>query len=232
MAKYKLALIGKNISHSKSPEIYNKLLNNQVEYHLLDYPSINEIPEMDFFSKNFDGVSITSPYKEFFIDQVELIGEAQNLKAINCLVFSQQKVYGANTDFLAIKDLLDDYLQKFKIDKFIILGDGVMSRVAEHALLAFSKTPLILSRKRTPDFHQIDLTDYVGQDYTLVINTCAREYIYNGLISNKIIFWDFNYNFSSHSEKLSSRCIYNDGFKMLELQAEYALQFWSIKKKI
>ena len=55
MAKYKLALIGKNISHSKSPEIYNKLLNNQVEYHLLDYPSINEIPEMDFFSKNFDG---------------------------------------------------------------------------------------------------------------------------------------------------------------------------------
>ncbi len=64
MANYKLALIGKNISHSKSPEIYNKLLNNQVEYTLLDCDTVDAIPSLDELMKKFDGVSITSPYKE------------------------------------------------------------------------------------------------------------------------------------------------------------------------
>ena len=82
MARHKLALIGRNIAHSKSPEIYSKLLENNVDYHLLDYPSVDQIPSLDYFSKNFEGISITSPYKEVFINDVELVGKAKELKAI------------------------------------------------------------------------------------------------------------------------------------------------------
>ena len=56
MAKYKLALIGKNIAHSKSPEVYKTLLDNNVEYTLLDFISENEIPKLSELLKTFDGI--------------------------------------------------------------------------------------------------------------------------------------------------------------------------------
>lgn len=232
MAKHKLALIGKNISHSKSPEIYNQLLNNQVEYTLLDCATADEIPSLDELMRQFDGVSITSPYKESLINSVGLNDVASKLRAINCLYFENGKVFGANTDYLAIVDLVAENFMKYKIDSIIILGDGVMSRVAEAALKTFNKEPLIFSRKLTTNFKHLNLTDYTNQEKVLVINTCAREYVYEGLVSKDIIFWDFNYSFQPHVERLSSKCVYQDGLKMLELQAQYALRFWSIKKKI
>lgn len=232
MARHKLALIGRNIAHSKSPEIYSKLLENNVDYHLLDYPSVDQIPSLDYFSKNFEGISITSPYKEVFINDVELVGKAKELKAINCLSFKDGRVLGCNTDYLAIETILQDLFDQNSIGNVVILGDGVMSRVAQAALSTLKINTIILSRKRTPSFATINLTDYLNQDSLLVINTCSRDYSYTGLVTNKMIFWDFNYNFKPHLDNISSKCVYHDGMRMLELQAEYALQFWSIKKKI
>lgn len=232
MAKYKLALIGKNITHSKSPEIYNHLLNGQVEYSLIDCDSVGDVPSLDQLKSQFDGVSITSPYKELFVNAVLLDDVAKKVQAINCLSFVGDKIYGYNTDFLAIVEILHEYFEHYKIDRIIILGDGVMSRVTEAALRGYPVTPIILSRKKTINFQSINLTDYLDQEKALVINTCAREFVYVGAVTNQIIFWDYNYNFKPHRENLNSKCIYQDGYKMLELQAEYALQFWSIKKKI
>ena len=40
----KLALLGKGISHSKSPEIYRRLISGSVQYDLLDVANEADIP--------------------------------------------------------------------------------------------------------------------------------------------------------------------------------------------
>lgn len=225
---YNLALVGKNIAHSRSPEIYNKLLDGKVSYHLLDFPSENEIPKADELLKIYDGISITSPYKKFFIDQVKLIGPSQELKAINCIRKNNSVLEGANTDLLAIEEILKNYHDKF--ESVILLGDGVMSSVTQFVLKKLSLRFLVLSRRLNKNFDQLNLSEYVGKKNVLVINTCARQYVYQGDVVENILFWDFNYNFDAHRLKFNSKCMYMDGLEMLELQAKYAIAFWSNEK--
>jgi len=61
-----LALLGKNISHSKSREVYEELLAEKIDYKIYDCPSPSDIPSLDAFFKKHKGLSITSPYKKFF----------------------------------------------------------------------------------------------------------------------------------------------------------------------
>lgn len=232
MAKYKLALIGKNIAHSKSPEVYKTLLDNNVEYTLLDFLSEKEIPKLSEMLKTFDGISITTPYKEHFIKDVMLDPEAKQLNAINCISQKKDQFIGHNTDFLAIVDILKKYFEENKIDRVIILGDGVMSRVCSHVLNNLKINFEVLSRKQTPNFSNLNLVEYLDRESLLVINTCSRDYVYSGDVNFKILFWDLNYSFKPHQDHLLTKCHYKDGLEMLYLQAEYALGFWSIKKKI
>jgi shikimate dehydrogenase len=229
LKKHKLALLGKNISHSKSPEIYNELLNNNVIYKLLDISVESQIPTLNELFKQFDGISITSPYKEHFVSEVKLIGDATKLGAVNCIRKNNDVFEGINTDYLAMVEIFKSIFQMNAVDSIIVLGDGVMSRVAAHALNSFDKKYLILSRKLTEGFAQVSLLDFQKEKKLLVINTCAREYVYRGELSKNVIFWDLNYNFKEHFEILHSKCTYIDGHDLLKLQAVFALSFWSIK---
>lgn len=226
----KLALVGKNISHSQSPKVYSDLLGYKVDYTLLDFQRSEEIPLAKKLFETFTGVSITAPYKEHFLTQVELVGEAQALSAINCLRNNNGKIEACNTDYDAIVEILKR--EKVKISKVVVLGDGVMARVAMHAIKKESIPVLQFSRKLNKDFASLDLTKLINQEKILVINTCARDYSYAGNISSDIIFWDFNYNFEPHRSNFQNKCEYMDGMEMLILQAKYALEFWSNKKKL
>ncbi len=57
---HKLALIGKSIQHSRSPDIYKKLIGTLIQYDLLDYQHPNEIPSVDTLFKEYIGISITN----------------------------------------------------------------------------------------------------------------------------------------------------------------------------
>jgi shikimate dehydrogenase len=223
----KLALIGKNIQHSKSPEIYNKLLG-KINYDLLDFNSVNDIPSPEELFLKYDGINITSPYKECFVNMVELIDEAKIFKAINCLR-KNSKIEGCNTDYLAIKNLLLNYKQTIQNLNVLVLGDGVMARVLIFALNELNIKYKQKSRRLTSNFTQLNLSDEITQEKWLVINSCSREYIYQNAVPENIIFWDLNYNFSSHQEHFKNKCEYIDGHNLLMLQAEYAVSFWSAK---
>lgn len=219
----KLALIGKNISHSRSPEVYKKILGDQLtEYKLLNYEDPSKIPTALELLSSFDGISITSPYKKHFLSVATLVDCPQNIPGINVMRLGNNKVEGTNTDFMAIKAFLVDWQSKLKEKEIIILGDGVMSQVTALALIDLNLSYKIYSRKKTKDFYRLSFKN------AFVINSCSRDYVFDGIIERNVIFWDYNYNFLPHQNTLPLKCEqYIDGYSLLESQAKYAVQFWS-----
>lgn len=219
----KLALVGQNISHSRSQEMYEKILGRKVAYSLLDYRDEHDIPKASELLERYVGVSITTPYKEHFLDEVKISQEVLPLKAINCLGKVNNQLVGTNTDFLALKEILKRYSHK----NIIILGSGAMFRVCSKILQDESTSFLNFNRAKDGDIDKIDLSKY---ENSLIINTCARSYIFNGRLHESAIFYDLNYNFEKHVDYFSQLGNqYIDGLELLELQAKYALEFWNLK---
>lgn len=226
----KYALVGKNISHSLSPEIYRKLISLDVEYDLLDYENEFEIPSAAILLNEYNGINITSPYKKHFLEQSENSAISKKIGAINCMKIKSGRIIGENTDYFAVVDILKKMKNEYGEVEIVILGDGVMANVAKIALGDLNLKFSILSRKVTKDFNQLNLAKCFQKKTALplVINTCARDFIFNGTLPIETVFWDFNYNFSQHSTSLPKRVFkYIDGLDMLERQAFYAVSFWS-----
>ena len=223
----KYGLVGKNISHSRSPEIYKNLLVN-IEYDLLDYSNEKDIPSASELLSQYKGINITSPYKEHFLNEVKLTPIADKLKAINCLTSKNNEMWGENTDYLAVLEILKRMKQHYP-DLFVtILGDGVMSRVTILALTELRMPWEIFSRKKVDCFSRLNLSAVKPNSTSLIINTCSRDFIFAGELNPNSIFWDYNYNFEMHSKLIPPMVTeYIDGAEMLKLQAQYAVAFWS-----
>lgn len=220
----RLALIGQNISHSKSEQMYRKILKSNFSYELLDFDSGDKIPSLETLFLRFKGISITAPYKKHFLDLVELDEKTKNIGAINCIKFDAGKYYGFNTDYLAIEEIIkeNNYLDK----EIIILGDGAMANVLCLILQRANKNYKSLSRKKDGDIKNIDLSQYPN---LLVINCCGRAFNYVGSILKESVFWDLNYSHIFHKENLAPKCIYVDGEELLHRQACHATKIWGIE---
>lgn len=225
-----MSLLGKNIAHSKSQKMYEKLLHRKIKYNLIDCESEASIPSLsEIFSEN-EGLSITSPYKKHFLDEVILKDDIQKIGAINCIKKDGEKFFGTNTDYLAIDEIISEKFSLCKdFSKVVILGDGVMSSVLKLVLDKYSISYEVLSRKKTKEFSSLDLTK-ISKDKTLVVNSCARAYEYKGNVDDSFFFWDLNYSFAPHFNHFKEHSSqYYDGEEMLFLQAKHALRFWKIK---
>ena len=220
-----LALIGKNISHSKSKSIYEKILKKSIDYSLIDCPSENEIPDANSLFEKFHGVSITSPYKEFFIDKVYLDKMAKDAGSVNCLKNNGSNPIGTSTDYNAVYLQLEEILTKYEITHTFILGNGCMSKITQKILDKKNLPYEIFSRKNK----NLHLLDTKNAKQSLIINSCSRDFIFKGSVENYAIFLDFNYNFPPHQNSLPSKTLkYIDGYHILELQAFHSLKFWGM----
>lgn len=228
----KLGLLGCNISHSKSPEIYNKLLNGNVDYQLFDFPDEESIPSLDNFFQRVEGLSITAPYKRVFLKNVSMDTDVEKLDAINCIRKTESGYEGTNTDFLALEEILTKYLNDFGSLNVILLGDGAMANVLE---VLFEKLKINFkqfSRKKTPDFKNLKIKAslFESTHKTIVINACSRNYLFNGEIDSEIDFYDLNYSSLEQENYFNYRPNkYTDGIELLEGQARHALKFWGIE---
>lgn len=227
----RLGLLGFPIHHSKSPELYKKLLNQQLSsYELFSFNNPTEIPQISFFQERLDGLNITSPYKRHFFDQVIIESEIVNkIGAINTISFSSRGVFGTNTDFLAIVKILSNFKSQFDSLKIILLGDGVMANLTKIVLQDLQIQFLQLSRRNHDNFSFLDITKYFEVNLQiLIINSCSRDYIFRGNLSGEEIFWDYNYLFPPHQDTIPSRVkLYKDGQDLLSIQALEAIKFWN-----
>jgi shikimate dehydrogenase len=223
---HKLGLVGRNISHSKSKKVYEKILGKDVDYSLLDYPTEYEIPTLDeIFSGGLIGLSITSPYKGHFIDQVVIDNKfVNNMGIINCIKKSDEKYFATNTDYLAIEVLLSNYLKEHSA--VTILGNGMMARVCISILNILAMPYKQYSRSVDGAIDTLDLA--LEDKKVLVINSCSRDYVFNGKLGVMDTFWDMNYSFDPHANNLKKKCNYEDGLELLTLQGRFAVDFWNI----
>ena len=223
-----LGLLGRNISHSKSKEVYQKLLNRDIDYRLFDIQDKKNIPPLEVLFKGLDGLSVTAPYKDYFLPFVKTNTFACEIGGINCIKRDGHHYSGVLTDYNAICVLLDNKIKTFGIACSIILGDGLMSWATQRALRERKMPFEVFSRRETKGFYQLNLKD-LFKPGLLIINTCSREYHYKGDVDEKTLFWDYNYDLKGHvnlKETLGTR--YFDGMALLYGQAAEALKFWGI----
>lgn len=221
------ALIGKDIQHSRSPQVYRELLKEEIDYRLLDYSEPGEIPPLGRLLLKHKRVSVTAPYKNFVFDKCdEVEGLAKNLEAVNAIKLEKEKVVGTNTDALAFQDIFTETF-KNRVSEAVILGDGSMSRLAQTVFRKEGVPFNVLSRK----LGNLSLLDQAlkGSQVPLVVNTCLRSYTIEFSFPKPLEIWDMNYLMPANkifSDQNGHN--YTDGEELLTRQARYALSFWNL----
>lgn len=232
MQKLNLALVGKGIKHSKSQQMYEEILNTSVDYTLLDYANESDIPPAKELLNKFDGISITAPYKDCFIKQVEVDERFIKLNAINCIGSFGTDLKGTNTDYLAMEEFVDNEV-KFQFDRIVLLGDGAMARITIDVFNAKNIKFDQFSRKLNSDFLDFNfLVEKNASEKLLILNSCARVFNFNREIDSNTVFYDYNYSHEYHSDFFkNSLGKYVDGLALLKSQARHALKFWGFNNK-
>jgi len=226
----KLALIGRDISHSRSKEMYEDIIGHEVDYHLLDYSTASKVEELEsLFERGFLGLSVTYPYKGHFLNSVQVEDSVvKKLNAINCIRKQGSQFEATNTDYLAAQWILQNDFKQF--DSFLILGSGNMSRVFAEVINDLSKPFKIFSRRKYGDLNGLDYENElrcIGKN-PLVINCCSRDFTFDSDLPDGSIFWDMNYSFAKHDHLKSKSLNYIDGLNLLKWQAKFALSFWNV----
>ena len=223
----KLALVGKDIAHSRSQEMYEKILEEKVEYQLLDYPNDKDIePLKEIFDKNdINGLSVTAPYKKHFFNETIVTDEdVWKITLINCIGRKGNEFYATNTDLLACRKILKNYFE-MGFENYILFGDGAMAQMTHLIFKNNGKSLNQFSRKEHGDLTYLDLSYLEGK--SLFINATSRSFIFKGILPESSTFLDYNYSNSEQKDQLIGKAEYMDGLELLELQAKHALEFWS-----
>jgi len=130
----KLAVIGKPITHSKSPDIHQDFANQfdaKIEFRKDEVtPDALQAWLTDFFKNCGKGVSITLPLKEAALNYAdEISNRARLASACNVIYAKDNKLFGDNTDGHGlITDLENNLKVTLKDKKILILGAGGAAR--------------------------------------------------------------------------------------------------------
>ena len=225
----RLGLLGYPITHSLSPKLYERFLGNELtSYEMFSFEKPELIPSLSFFSEKLDGLNITSPYKTHFMQEIQIHSDlVKSLGAVNTLAFTSTGVIGTNTDLIAVVEILKNYLNEYGDIEISLLGDGVMAGLTKLVAKDLKIPVRQYSRKTNPDLAHLDLSKINQDIQQVIINSCSRDFIFQGKLKGEEVFWDYNYSFLPHQNTLPSAVMaYHDGQEMLELQAKAAIKFW------
>lgn len=120
-------LIGKHLPHSFSKIIHEKIASYTYDLHEL------RPDEVDAFMRkaDFRGINVTIPYKQTVIPYLdEISDQARSIGAVNTIVNRDGKLYGYNTDYFGMRDLLRLNGTDPAGKKVLILGTGGTSKTA------------------------------------------------------------------------------------------------------
>ena len=132
--KMKLAVIGKPIGHSKSPEIHKHFANQfdvKIKFRKDEVtPETLETWLADFLKDGGKGVSITLPLKEAALNYADEISDRARLAlACNVIYAKDERLFADCTDgFGLTKDLEENLKVRLKDKKILILGAGGAAR--------------------------------------------------------------------------------------------------------
>ena len=242
-----LALIGRNISYSQSPKIYNELAEKSginLNYNVFDIQSIKEVVHIINTHSDLIGFNVTIPYKTEIIEILDSISDdVREINAVNCvLIDKNKKLSGYNTDWKAFRDTFVNIKKDFH-NKAIILGSGGAAKAVAYALKSLNIDYLVVVRdvNKIASDKMISYDDVKNLDYseyniiinatpcgTLGTNFDLKDLFPFDLIKENSLMYDLVYEpiiTPFIQEGIKRNCFVKNGLDMLRLQAEYA---WEI----
>ena len=171
-------LIGEKLGHSFSREIHKSLRGYDYELRELRPDEVREF----FAKREFRGINVTIPYKETVIPYLDEIDEAaREIGAVNTVVNREGKLFGYNTDYTGMRDLI----LREGIDpagkKVLVLGSGGTSKTAMTVAKSLgAETVLRVSRtKRDNCITYIEAREFHA-DAQIIINATPVGMYPNG----------------------------------------------------
>lgn len=130
MKKLKLAVIGKDVSKSSSPEMHTFIaerMGNQIDYRKISIQEDLFEDQIDNLFSELDGFNVTIPYKLAIIPHLEKIeGDAAVFGAVNTVRTSDK--LGENTDGLGFSLMLSNNGVDVSGKEVLLLGAGGAGR--------------------------------------------------------------------------------------------------------
>ena len=238
-------LIGKSLKHSFSKDYFTskfEKLHIDANYSLCELANIEEIK--DVFSKQWQGLNVTIPYKEQIIPFLNEVDDlATQVGAVNTIQFSKKEgqtwLKGFNTDVIGFETTLKPLLQTHHT-RALVLGTGGASKAVTYVLTKLNIPYVYVSREAGLNKLGYDeLTSEIISTHTLIINTTPlgmfpdlESYpdIPYKAIGEKHLLYDLVYNpvktqFLLQGEARGATI--KNGLEMLINQAEAAYEIWN-----
>ena len=165
----KYGCIGERLSHSFSKEIHNLLADYPYEIHEV----AREMLDGFMVERDFLGINVTIPYKELVIPHLYYIDEAaERIGAVNTVVNRDGKLYGYNTDFYGMSELISHAGVEISGKTVAILGTGGTSKTARAVSLALRAGEVItVSRRAGEGCIDYEALYKRGGEIDVIINT-------------------------------------------------------------
>ena len=161
-------LIGEKLGHSFSREIHEKLRGYAYELKELRPEEVGAF----LTAREFRGINVTIPYKETVIPYLdEVDSAAREIGAVNTVVNRGGKLYGYNTDFLGMRELM----LREGIDpagkKVLVLGSGGTSKTAMTVANSLGASVVLrVSRQKRDDCITYEEARTEHADAEIIIN--------------------------------------------------------------
>lgn len=158
-------LLGRNLSHSLSPEIHSYF--GDYQYRLF----CREPDELDAFfaDESIDAFNVTIPYKKEAYKRCDVLDEtAEKIGCVNTVVRRNGKLYGYNTDLFGFKYAVCGAGADFKGKKVIVLGSGGASLTVQAASGELgAREIVVISRSGDNNYENL----YRHYDAEIIVNT-------------------------------------------------------------
>ena len=237
-------LIGKSLSHSFSKKYFTEKFDG---LGLTDSEYINiEIETIEEFIEKLKelkprGLNVTIPYKEEIIPYLDELDEvAEEIGAVNTIVFKNGKLKGYNTDAFGFHQSIKPFF-KSQHERALILGTGGASKAIDYVLKQYGVDVLFASRSETNAniLNWNEVNENVIKQHLLIIN-CTPLGMYPDVdikpeipysaLTDKHLLVDLVYNpeetlFLRLGKENEAKGI--NGLIMLKQQAEKSWRLWN-----
>ncbi len=162
-------LIGEHLGHSFSKDIHENIADYTYELKELTPDSVGDYIK----GRSFKGINVTIPYKQTVMPYLDEISEqALSIGAVNTVVNRDGKLYGYNTDFLGMVELIRHAGISIEGKKVLILGTGGTSKTAKAVAESLgAKEVFKVSRKAGDEAISYDEAISIHADAGIIINT-------------------------------------------------------------
>ncbi len=161
--------IGEKLTHSFSKIIHNELFDYDYQLKELSREELDEFMKR----RDFKAINVTIPYKQTVIPYLyEIEKNAREIGAVNTVVNKDGKLYGYNTDFIGMTELIDYNNILLDGRKVLILGSGGTSKTAFAVAKALNaKEVYRVSRSNTENCISYEDAVRRHNDAEIIINT-------------------------------------------------------------